>query len=798
MKPPFLPLILLPFLFAACVNKNEAKNEKESAPRAALEDANYTLNLHFAQRAWSENADTLFLRFRITDNHNNKKVFWADLNKEDFDMKENGKKSPFKEIIIKKIAQQTEDAAESISQNIGFWFLVDRGNSISAADMESMKHAIRQTVENLPDSSAYIAFFDKKTTEIKMITANNFHEFEKEFTVKKEARNLYGSIINYFEKVAKSETTHKTDAKCLLIFTDGTINWSSMDEIDKLDESQEYFEKIDNTYQNNVQIHAFRYGAERSLTDKVLRDICMNRQNPKLIGNFYPASNVTEIVESLRGFVDNFSADYELILVNHNDKIYNGAKLSLQILLTKNNEKAVGELEYAIASKEKPLGPGIKADDTYIAIIIGVLILFIAFFFMQVVIPYFISRTENFEKKYVKPYEPIFTDEGDVHEVCAFCQEPLEKGDLIVVKCLHKTHWECWKENGYKCVEYGQHCKEGIQYHYDKKHPFDLKKSPYYLKWAMSGMISGLAIWVVFHFSSKLHFFHKFIDILVNALYPTRLKESIEGVLQISNDAYSTFQAKISGLLLAGILLGFVLTFLFSYINDFRQKKAGVLLALFVRAVLGAAVGFLTFLMGAILCILFGKYSNVFWLDGIAWLLFGGCIALILSIKTTIKWQDALIGGLISGIASFLILYSTYFLPSFGVMFGFMLCSAGLGISIIAKHTLAQKYYLKYKGMKREGLIAIHKWMNDSGGSNEVTIGKSNRCIVQMNWEDHETIADMQVKLYIDPKRRTPMLKVLESGIFYDGRDGRKDEIYQLKHNVKFKIGNTDFQYIEK
>jgi len=39
---------------------------------------------------------------------------------------------------------------------------------------------------------------------------------------------------------------------------------------------------------------------------------------------------------------------------------------------------------------------------------------------------------------------------------------------------------------------------------------------------------------------------------------------------------------------------------------------------------------------------------------------------------------------------------------------------------------------------------------------------------------------------------------VLESGIIYDGRDGRKDELYQLNHNVKFKIGNTVFQYIEK
>jgi MFS family permease len=783
---------------AACVNTNDAKSRNEAMPCTEHKDASFTVNLHFAQRAWSKNADTLFLRFRITDNRNNQKVFWDDLSKEDFEIKEDGKGSPFKDIIIKKIASKPGTRTESISQNIGFWFVVDRGKTISTADMESMKDAIQQTVETLPEGSAFISFFGKKATEIKMITKNNFHEFENEFTVKQEIRDLYGSIINYFEKIAKDETTHKMDAKCLLIFTDGTINLSSIEEIDKLDESQEYFKLIDNTYQNKIQIHAFRYGVASSLNDKVLSDLCLNRQNPELIGNFYPASNIAEIIESLRGFVDNFSADYELILVNPHDKIYNGAKLSLQVMLLKDNEKAAGGIVYAIASKEKPLGPGIKSDDTYIAIIIGVFILFIAFFFMLVVIPYFISRTSNFEKKYVKPYETIHTEEGEVHEACSFCQEPLEKGDLIVVKCPHKIHWECWKENGYKCVEYGQNCKEGIQYHYDNKHPFDLKRSPYYLKWAMSGMISGLLIWIVFHLSSGLQLFHSFIDRLLHVFYPTRLKESIEGALQISNDARSTFQAKIAGLLLAGILLGFILTFLFSYLNDYRQKKAGVIFSIFARSLIGAVVGFLTFLIGAILCILLGKYSNVAWLDGISWLLFGGLIALTISIKTTIKWQDALIGGLISGVVSFLILYSTYFLPSFGVMFGFMFCSAGLGVSIIARHTLAQKYYLKYKGTKREGLIAIHKWMNDSGGSNEVTIGKSNRCIIQMNWDDSENIADMQVKLYIDPKRRIPMLKVIESGIIYDGRDGRKDELHILRPNVRFKIGNTDFQYIEK
>ena len=797
MKRKYLLTILPLILLAACSNTNDAKNEKETS-RSEGKDANYTLNMHFAKQSWSKNADTLFLRFRITDNNTNKKVFWTDLKKEDFDVQEDGKNTPFKDIIIQPITHQPGTAAERISQNIGFWFVVDRGKTISAADMESMKHAIQQTVENLPDSCAYISFFDKKATEIKLITKNNFSGFEKEFAVKQEKRDLYGNIINYFEKIAKDETTNHLDAKCLLIFTDGTLNLASIEEIEKLDESQEHFKRIDNTYQNKVQIHAFRYGAANTLNDKVLSDLCLNRQNPNLNGNFYPATNVAEIIESLRGFVDNLSADYELTLVNNNDKIYNGAQLSLQITLVKENEKAVGEIEYAIASKEKPLGPGIKTDDTYVAIILGVLILFVAFFIMQVVIPYFISRTANFEKKYVKPYDTIHTDEGDVHEVCSFCQEPLEKGDMIVVKCPHKIHWDCWKENGYKCVEYGQNCKEGIQYHYDSKHPFDLKKSPYYLKWAMSGIISGLLIWIIFHLSSGLQLFHAFIDTLLNIFYPEQLKESIEGIMQIPNDAAATFHSKIAGLLLAGILLGFILTFLFSYINDFRQKKIKVILSFFIRSLIGAAVGFLTFSIGAILCIAMGKYSNVAWLDGISWLLFGGLIALTLSIKTTIKWQDALIGGLISGIVSFLILYSTYFLPSFGVMFSFMLCSAGLGISIIAKHTLAQKYFLKYKNAKKEGFIAIHKWMNDSGGSNEVTIGKSNRCIIQMNWDDSDAIADIQVKLYIDPKRRIPVLKMLENGIFYDGREGRKDELHQLKHTVKFKIGNTDFQYIEK
>jgi len=88
--------------------------------------------------------------------------------------------------------------------------------------------------------------------------------------------------------------------------------------------------------------------------------------------------------------------------------------------------------------------------------------------------------------------------------------------------------------------------------------------------------------------------------------------------------------------------------------------------------------------------------------------------------------------------------------------------------------------------------------MNESGGSNEVSIGRSSHCVIQMNWDNSETIPMKQAKLYLDPKRRIPMMKVLENGMTYDRRDARKDDILPLKHGVKFQIGNTEFQYIEK
>ncbi len=779
MRRRFYLLIPVIVFLSACSTE---KNEKNTGSPLSLNNAGYEIKMNFAPRPWSVNADTLFMYFRIVDTLTQKKVIWDNL-KETSSIVETGGNPP-KKGLIKKITDKTIKR-ELISQHAVFWLVVDR--TILENEMSNLKETILNTVKNLPDSTVYISFFDEEITASKLITKDNFDDFQNDFAVKDTSKNLYQAILQKFDELTQYDKELGI-SRYLLVFTDGKINASDPEKVEEVVGFREQIKKIDDNRKNNVQIHAFRYGKSEPLVDMTLEDICGTK------GTFYSIRDAASIINSLHRFMGDLSADYELMLINNPGKIYYGQDLTLRIEIKKDNNRAAGLRNYRIGSKERPIETNPANGSIILVIMLGGIILFITFFVIQAGIPYITSKFVRFEKKYVRSYEPI---QDVLYEPCAYCGEPLEKGEKVVVKCIHKTHWQCWVDNGYKCVEYGQNCKDGIQFHFDKNKPFDLKQSPYYMKWVMSGMFGGFLVWIIYSFIPNL--FSGFITGLLNVFYPGSLKEEVStGIFQISYAAAGNFQQKISGFLLVGILLGFILTFLFGYINEFRKKRGVVLLSITGRALLGATAGFLSFLIGSIICIMLGKDGNAVWIDLIPWLLFGGSVAVCLSINTTIGWKDALIGGIISGVVSSFVLYTASLFPSFGVMFSFMLCSAGLGISIIVKHHASQKYFLTYKGEKKEGEIAIHKWMDESGGGNNVTIGKSGQSIIQMNWDSSEKIHDTQAKLYIDKKRKVPYLKVMENGMTCDGRETKKDDLHPLKNGLKFTIGNTEFTYVER
>ena len=167
-----------------------------------------------------------------------------------------------------------------------------------------------------------------------------------------------------------------------------------------------------------------------------------------------------------------------------------------------------------------------------------------------------------------------------------------------------------------------------------------------------------------------------------------------------------------------------------------------------------------------------------------------------MSYKTDIDFKEALIGGLISVVLSFVAIYLIR-MEVIG-MFGFMVYAAGLGASIALVHFSSENYFLHIEGPTKERDIAIYKWMNVAGGSNHVTIGRSRDCVIEMNWDPSDQIQDKQVELYIENDH--PYCLALTEGttIGDENRVLKQGDSILLDHGASFTIGNTKFTYVEK
>jgi hypothetical protein len=785
MKNKWILGLMLSLLFTACNLENEDEQRAQQF-RQELAQADYKVDV--SEMKWSQQADSIFLKFKIMNK--NEKEFWGEIKPMETHFVN-------ERIDVKQIKILKRGNKENIPDNILVSLLIDK--SIPAEDMTKVQDAVKHFVNTLPDNTAYISFFDNTLSQTYPITANTFDTFEDKFKVTNDSNKIiFGATLNKFReltgaKISSSDTNmlakiqSDTIKKYLILLTDGKYTATGA-EADNITRFSDVIQALDGDElnKNHIEVHAIRYGEENAAVDNQLSFICKDLRKENVQGGFY-----TESPDSvLSKFVDNISPDYEFVLQNSAGRIYSGENRDFMIQINKDGKKALGIKNYTIGTPTNPITTGNNSLFQQIALGIfwGLVILFISYFIIQVVIPYLITKFSNFEKKYVKEYKP--NDDEIIR--CAICMEDFIEGEKVVEKCQHITHWHCWRENGYKCSEYGQNCTEGKQYYFDKDKPFSAANSPYYIKWVLYGMIGGLFSWIIYQILVSLNplLFQSFTNWLLQIFYPGDLQK-------LEADVLIGFLTKIGPLLLIGILLGFTLTFLFAYINEYRQKKFAVIMSIFFRSIIGSCLGFISFVIGSIIIIACKATGIDIWIDWIPWLLFGGSLGLCLSVKTDIALKHALLGGIISGLISFVLLFLSRWFGSYATLLSFTLYSAGLGLSIVTIHHAAQKYFLKYKGEK-EGEIAIHKWMSVIGGSNDVTIGKSTQCIIQMNWDNNPNIQDIQAKLYVDKKMGVPFLKVLGENVLYNNSPAKKGDEFQLKNGVHFKIGDTEFQYVEK
>ena len=744
-------------------------------------------SIDFVETCFSPDIDSIYHRFNILNQKTNEKELPGDINSSEIEVV-----TTDKNITVDGV-RRLNLTKGNIPENILVSILIDR--SVHTEDMYNIKNAVENIIDNLPENSVYISFFDSKLSESKKITPDNFDLFEDEFTITKNNKIIFDAAYKKFqelcgisEPLTDSEFERKIAddnvKKVIVLLTDGRVDANDQRTADNIQNFSEFVQNLDDDKENKkrIEIHSIRYGEKNDDVDFTLSYLCVDIRNENVKGGSY-FSDPVAFIENLKE-TDNSFPDYELVFINPKGKVYNGKNHSVGLKVTKNGNILSGQTHYVAGTLITPEKTGTKniVLQFVFGLLWGLALIAICFLCMQIVIPYIRFKAEGFNKNYVRRYS---FEEGTIVK-CHYCLNEIRDGDEIVTKCHHTVHKHCWVENGCKCTDYGKNCKKGKQFLFDINKPFSINNRPYYTKWAMYGMVGGLLSWLIFH--------------LIIFFSPAPFSGFTKGLISLfSSDSVpisSTFYPKIGALLLIGALLGFIFVLFFTQLNKSRMRKKDSLPIVLLRSAAGSLFAVASFLIGAVICILCNANANNFAVDIIPWLLSGCLLGFVLFYRTNTIWKQIVPGTVISGLICFLILFTGRWFGIYSVLTAVMFFGAGIGISFISARRVIHKYFLKFKGHKEEK-IAIHKWMSVAGGSNEVSIGRSEDATIRMSWDDHPSIKDIHVKLYFDKKNRLPCIKILSTDVTYKGIFAKINDEFLLKNGVKFTIGSTEFLYLE-
>lgn len=750
---------------------------------------------------------TLFLKVLDSDGNRSEEVSVADLEKylviyED----ENNIISNDRRVI------QSLNAGQRIPADYTFSVLVDL--SIPEDGKQQIYNVIGTLVDTAPDSCVYLSFFGDEISSSRLVTKKNFKEFEPLFHEETISKYFYGALYSKLVEFGGSDTDLQSsvsvlqdnysnneaikirarenkDKNILFVFTEGSKrpedeNITFVEVTDYQMDTAHIVPKVfafyytGNGFDENVKLTFEGVTSPRDNEGNILED----RR-----GAYKPSDDMDSVLEDFQQVVQDAMYDFAFIYKATDGKIYSGKTT----FLAEWKGTQIGNGIYSIGTAETPWPTHEESTaDAMIKYLIAILttLLTIVFFFfiMKILIPYI--KSKSFELKYYKKYE---AEENVQRRICHYCKQEIQPGQMVVTKCSHIMHVHCWHQNDYKCAEYGQNCNTGIQDHIVWKELFTLGALRDCYQ-TIAGICAGLVSWIIYELMGRGG-----LTSLANGIVDTFFTNEEQKL-----NLYDTCVTKVSAFLAIGFLLGFFLSLIFRYNDEYRKKNWRIYLKIVALSLLSGGVGLLSFAIGAIFfCVLLSAINTTYipWYCSLpAYLLFSICTSLSLTIKSSIPVKSAMIGGVCSAVIGFVVLYFSSITSSrygwMNMLLDFVIYGGGLGASIITVRMLAEKYFLVIKnGVKAGQKIPIHKWMN---AGNKVSIGMTGECEIQMNWEKSNKVAKQHAQLFIDRVKSLPMIKPLATGVVFNTRAELpigKPSV--LSNGDTFKIGDTIFQYVE-
>lgn len=699
-----------------------------------------------------------------------------------------------------------------IPREYTFSILLDQ--SIADAGKRQMLRALKEFVEIAPDSTVYVSFYGDKVSNSIKTTAANFGEIERRFLTAADGKAFYSGVYaklaeftsgapeidsvraeNYVpDKAISARAAAHPEKSILMVFAEGSRrpDDEALDILSVNDLQAQHASSL-------PKVYAFYYTADGEDTNiETTLDVITQPRDANnalisgLAGTVKSSASMSDVLESFATIVNDAAYDYELTYTAAPDKVYTG-NVDYE---AKWGNSTIGTGKFTIGSPERAWPEREQSTvsifaELLVALLVTVLTFGFFFFVMKIAVPY--VRFLAFRSKYYRKYQP---EENVQRRICHYCKQELRPGQIIVARCNHWMHRHCWEENGYKCAEFGQNCKTGIQEHIDWRNLFTLasiKESSQ----TIAGVLAGLVSWLVYEICGRGGF--------------KGLSEGIVGLVFKGTDTQGSLVSdcvtRTSSFLMIGLLLGFFISLVFRFKDDIRNKTWRIWLKIIGLSAMTGAVGMLAFAIGAdIFCLILswtGKTYIPWYCSLPAYILFSISVSLALTVKSSIPVKSALIGGTVSVAIGFLVLYFTRFTSAryewLNMLLDFIIYGGGLGASLVTVRLLAEKYFLVIQnGVKAGQRIPIHKWMNATGGGNKVSIGMTGECEIQMNWEKSNKVAKEHAQMYIDHEKMLPVIKPMATGVLYNScAELPVNRAAVLSNGDTFRIGDTIFKYEE-
>lgn len=611
---------------------------------------------------------------------------------------------------------------------------------------------------------------------------------------------LYRSVLNTMDKLVTGTRCglDVSPNKALVVLSDGAV----YNEIDNTPIDPQHFqmqEALIMAAKNITSSVAVYYvningtgGDSRTTDNDMLKMVCQNTG-----GVFYDTFTWNDMQNEILQHFNIAVTDYRITLQNPMGLTYYGNRRYLRVEFLTLNDSLLAScsMPYTNGSIHEPVIVG-GMDSWWQVVIVGLLLIVLfaiaTYFTMQFIIP--LVRYRWFRHKYVVPYtgRAMNIKGFPVPDTCYYCKTPFRKGDMIVTKCRHIMHFECWEENGGHCPEHSESCQCGSHF-YDRRNIFNPENTTFHLKWIIISMIAVVIIWL--HCIGGNDFIaFSIIDGLVKMMFDSAEDKVSGDVLQVVSSRMYQLQ------LLATTTATCVTLVLAAYVH-IHNRLHHLIIGVLLRSLAASLVSTLAMTLDFALVISFGIYDSLIFLDWIALTvqLIATCFFVSYNTRLKVSPRRIVLGSLLMALvmALFWEVVGTpetmdsdmLIILTYAILF-----AVGVILIIAQKMPKHANFKLHVSGAIKEMDIEIHKWLKQCPEA-PVTMGKSVDCILQLSWDLQGDVAPLHAEIFLH--RGQPYLRAVDSEVTVNEKVLPVDGSVRLYHGDEFIIGKTLFEFRE-